>query len=107
MKLKDELSERQNSVLAFIEVNKTVSAVQIREHIQQSIGDITKMTVSSDLERLLELHFIEKQGAGRAVTYQLLSRYSIIKKIDVEKYFSWMLTSEKYMKNSILMSLVR
>ena len=31
---------------------------------------------------------IERQGAGRAVVYQLSSQYSILKKIDVEKYFA-------------------
>lgn len=88
MKLKDELNERQNAIVAFIEANKSVSAVQILGHIQQNIGNVTKMTVSRDLEKLLELNLIEKQGAGRVVTYQLSSRYSIVKKIDVEKYFS-------------------
>jgi Fic family protein len=88
MKSKDELNERQDAILNFIEANKTVSAGQILEHIQKNVGNVTKMTVSRDLEKLLELNLIEKQGAGRAVTYQPSSRYSIVKKIDIEKYFS-------------------
>lgn len=84
MKSKAKLNERQNVILAFIEENKGVSIAQIVEHIDQ----IPRITISRDLEKLLELNLIERQGAGRAVTYQLSSRYSIVKEIDVEKYFS-------------------
>lgn len=87
--LKDKkLNKRQDSILAFIEANKAVSVGQIFEHIQRGVGGVVKMTISRDLEKLFELNLIEKQGAGRAVTYQLSSRYSIVKKIDVGKYFS-------------------
>jgi Fic family protein len=37
---------------------------------------------------MLDLNLIERQGAGRAVVYQLSSRYTLLKKIDVEKYFT-------------------
>lgn len=87
-KLKNKLSERQNTILAFIEVGKSASIGQIFEHIQKDLGQITKITISRDLEKLLGLGFIERQGAGRAVVYKLSSEYPIIKKIDVEKYFS-------------------
>jgi Fic family protein len=87
MKSKDALNERQDAILNCIEAMKAVSAGQILEHIQKHIGNVTKMTVSRDLEKMLAFNLIERRGAGRAVTYQLSSRYPIIKKIDVEKYF--------------------
>jgi len=87
-KLKNKLSERQNAILAFIEIGKSASIGQIFKHIQKDLGQITKITISRDLEKLLGLGFIERQGAGRAVVYKLSSEYPIIKKIDVEKYFS-------------------
>lgn len=85
---KNKRNKRQDVILAFIEENKAVSIGQIFEHIQQNIGSVTRVTISRDLEKLLELNFIERQGAGRAVIYQTSSQYSIIRKIDVEKYFS-------------------
>jgi Fic family protein len=89
MQLKNEkLNERQSAILAFIEANKKASIGQIIEHIQQNIGDVTRITISRDLEKFLNLSLIERQGAGRAVTYQPSSQYSIVRKIDVEKYFS-------------------
>lgn len=84
----NKLNKRQDAILAFIEVNKTASIGQIFEHIRKSLGELTRITISRDLEKMLELKLIERQGAGRAVIYLPSSQYSILKKIDVEKYFS-------------------
>jgi len=89
MRAKNEkLNERQNAILSFIEANKTASIGQIIEHIQQNIGNVTRITISRDLEKMLESNLIERQGAGRSVIYQPSPQYSILKKIDVEKYFA-------------------
>lgn len=88
MAINNKLNKRQDTILAFIEANKTASIGQIFEHIRESLGEVTRITISRDLEKILELNLIERQGAGRAVVYQLSSQYSTLKKIDVEKYFS-------------------
>lgn len=89
MKPKNEkLNKRQDAILAFIEANESVSVGQILEHIRQSVGDVSKMTISRDLEKMLGLNLIERRGAGRAVIYRPSPQYSVIKKVDVEKYFS-------------------
>jgi Fic family protein len=89
MKPKNEkLSKRQDAILAFVESSESASIGQIQEHIQRSLESVTKMTISRDLEKMLEMNLIERQGAGRAVFYQLSAQYSILKKIDVEKYFA-------------------
>lgn len=82
------MNKRQDIILAFIESNKSVSGGQILEYIQQSVGDVTKMTITRDLDKLLELNLIERRGSGRAIVYSPSSQYSILKKIDVEKYFA-------------------
>lgn len=87
--LKDKkLNKRQDLILAFIETNKAVSVGQIFEHINHGVGSVVKMTISRDLEKMLDLNLIERRGVGRGITYQLSSQYSTVKKIDVEKYFS-------------------
>lgn len=89
MKPKSEkLNKRQDAILALIEANKPVSAGQIWEHIERSLEAVTKMTISRDLDRLIELNLVERQGVGRAIQYQPSAQYSILKKIDVEKYFA-------------------
>ncbi|MFA5872103.1 MAG: Fic family protein [Parcubacteria group bacterium] len=85
----NKLNERQSAILAFIEANESVSIGQIFKYIQKTIGDITRITVSRDLEKMLELNLIERQGESRrTAVYQLSSQYSILKRIDVEKYFT-------------------
>jgi Fic family protein len=85
----NKLNERQNAILVIISANKFVSIGQIFEHIQKDFEKITRITVSRDLEKLLKLNLIEKQGESkRAVVYQISSQYLILKKIDVEKYFA-------------------
>lgn len=84
----NKLNKRQDAILAFIEGNKTASIGQIFEYVQKSLGEVTRITISRDLEKILELNLIERRGAGRAVVYQPSSQYSILKKIDIEKYFA-------------------
>ncbi|HAI74593.1 MAG TPA: cell filamentation protein Fic [Candidatus Moranbacteria bacterium] len=85
----NELNERQNAILAFVEANESVSIGQIFEHIQKDFEKITRITVSRDLEKLLKFNLIEKQGESkRTIVYKISSQYSTLKKIDVEKYFS-------------------
>ena len=84
----EKLNKRQDLILSFIEEKRTVSVGQIMKQVTKELGQVTRMTISRDLEKMLELNLIERQGAGRAVVYQLSSQYSILKKIGIEKYFS-------------------
>ena len=85
----EKLNKRQEIILSFVEKEGSVSMGQIVERIGKQLGQVTRMTISRDLEKMLELNLIERQGTvGRAVTYQLSFKYPIVKKIDVEKYFA-------------------
>lgn len=86
--ISNKLNIRQDAILTFIEGEKTASIRQIFDHIRKNIGEVTRITISRDLEKMLEMGLIERQGAGRAVVYRLSPQYSILKKIDVEKYFA-------------------
>lgn len=85
----EKLNRRQEIILSLVEKEGSVSVGQIIKQIGKELGQVTRMTISRDLEKMLEFNLLERQGTvGRAVTYQLSSRYPIIKRIDVEKYFS-------------------
>lgn len=83
-----ELNKRQDAVLAFIEEKKAVSIGQIVEYIEKALGTVTRITISRDLKKILDFGLIQRKGAGRSAYYELSLQYSIVKKIDVEKYFS-------------------
>lgn len=95
MAINNKLNKRQDAILAFIEANKTASIGQIFEYVQENLGEITRITVSRDLEKMLKLNLIERQGAGRSVVYHPSSQYSTLKKIDVEEYFAQDLDQRK------------
>ncbi|MDR3558868.1 MAG: hypothetical protein P4L62_04220 [Candidatus Pacebacteria bacterium] len=62
MAINNKLNKRQDAILVFIETNKTASIGQIFEHIQKSIGEVTRITISRDLEKMLELNLIERRA---------------------------------------------
>lgn len=77
--------ERQNKTISFIEEKKEVSASDILSFLSV---DIDRKTLQRDLKNLEEKFLILKKGSGRNTIYSLTSRYEILKKVDVEKYFS-------------------
>lgn len=83
-----ELSKRQDAILSFIEEKGEASTGPIAEYIQATLGDVTRITISRDLEKMLGLGLLERKGAGRSAYYELSAQYSVIKKFNVEEYFS-------------------
>jgi Fic family protein len=95
-----KLNDRQNAILAFVEAKTTVAMGQIFEHIQKNYIKITRITVSRDLDKLLDLGLIERRGdSRRTAVYRLAQQYSVLKTIDVEKYFSFEPEQRKIIKN--------
>lgn len=79
-----QLNKRQDAILSFIEEHETASTGEIAE----ALDSAAKITVVRDLEKLLGHGFITRKGAGRSVRYEISPRYSFIREIDVERYFS-------------------
>ncbi len=77
--------KRQNKIISFIEEKKEVSVSDILSFLNV---DIDRKTLQRDLKDLEERFLIIKKGSGRSTIYSLTSHYEILKKIDVEKYFS-------------------
>jgi Fic family protein len=85
---KNLTNKRQDLILAFIGSLKIVPTAQIIEQIQKEFNATARVTISRDLEKLIQLGFIERQGAGRSITYKLSAQYLIVKDIDVKEYFA-------------------
>ena len=77
--------ERQNKIISFIEEKKEVSISDILSFLSV---EIDRKTLQRDLKELEENFLIVKKGSGRGTTYSLSVHYEILKKIDIEKYFS-------------------
>ena len=85
---KNLTNKRQDSILAFVGSLKIASTAQIIEQVQKDFNGTARITIYRDLQILIQLGFIERQGAGRSVVYKLSAQYSIIKDIDVKEYFA-------------------
>lgn len=78
-----QLNKRQDKILAFINKQGIVSMSQIVIEIKK----VTRITIIRDLEELLRLNLLVRQGAGRGITYSLSPHYDLLKRVEVEKYF--------------------
>lgn len=80
-------NKRQDFIISLLEKSDGFPVSRIMEEIAKNIEKISKITVNRDLEKLIKLGFIKREGRGRAVFYRLSEHYNLIKKIDIEDYF--------------------
>lgn len=83
-----KLNKRQDKILEILDKQGRLFISQILEEIKLSGGEIAKVTVNRDLDRLIKLGLIERKGRGRAAFYELSPRFNLLKEIDPAKYFS-------------------
>jgi Fic family protein len=81
-------TKRQDLIVSYIETQKSVSTGQIIEYIQKELGEVARVTISRDLDKLLRLGLLERQGAGRSIFYKPSAQSRVVKEIDVNSYFS-------------------
>lgn len=72
-------------ILEFLEKNPLSSSKDIYDGISSTKG---YATIKRSLNNLIELNYISKEGKGKGTKYLLSTSYSIIRKIDIEEYFT-------------------
>lgn len=87
MNAKNKLNKRQEKVLNVLEKRDSFLISEIIEEIELTFGNISKITINRDLEKLIKLKLAERTGRGRLSAYRVSRHYGLIKPIDVEKYF--------------------
>lgn len=83
----DTLSKRQAHILEFIRNSEQAGNKEIREHVKERFGDISRVTIVRDIDVLLENKLIEKIGKGRSVYYKEAGGDALLRYIDAEDYF--------------------
>jgi Fic family protein len=81
------LNKRQEYIKEYIENKKKSQIKDILEYVKNNF-DVDRRTIIRDINLLLKLGFVIKEGAGRSISYSISERYYLLKEIDVEKYFS-------------------
>ncbi len=80
-------NKRQDFIASLLEGSAGFPISRIKEEVAKNIEKVSKITVNRDLEKLIKLGLLKREGKGRAVLYRLSEHYNLVRKIDVENYF--------------------
>jgi len=84
---KEITSKRQDNILTLLDSGEPLHISQIISGAAVKHGPVSKITINRDLDKLIRLNYIVRQGKGRAAAYCLSSHYNLVKSIDVLDYF--------------------
>lgn len=82
-----QLTKRQLNILEYIRKNKSAGNQEIQKYLEKSFGDVSRVTVVRDLNKLLRARLIGKKGKGRNVRYEELAKSRILTYFDIDEYF--------------------
>jgi len=80
----DKINSRQQRILGILKPSQTIGPKEILDKLDQ---DVSIITVSRDLSRLVELKYLHRLGQGPATRYSLLPKSLFFRPIDYKKYF--------------------
>jgi Fic family protein len=83
-----KLNNRQNKIIEYISNHANVGNMEIVNFVNKQGEKISRFTVIRDLDILLKDGWIIKNGQGRSIYYEAKNKNSLLKFINVEKYFS-------------------
>jgi Fic family protein len=96
------MNSLENSILTYLENNPSSSSKEVFEGLDGTKG---YATVKRCLTHLIELHYVSKEGAGKATTYRLSDSYAVTKPIDLDAYFEQDI-DERIIQSSFNFSLI-
>lgn len=80
-------NKRQDFIIALLEKSGDLSISKIIEAVRKNIEVISKMTAHRDIEGLIKLGLMRREGKGRAVFYRLSEHFRLVKPMPVDDYF--------------------
>ena len=95
----EKLSKRQFKILEFIRAQEMAGNKDIKEFLIKEFGEISRVTVTRDLDNLLKNNLLTKKGKGRSVLYEEKIQNELLKYIDVENYFQKNVDKRKVREN--------
>ena len=83
-----QLTKRQQYIYSLIQSKGPVSNNEIRNYSGNIFENVSRVTITRDIAKLLSLKLIIKKGAGRSTVYKDISKKILLKKIDPFIYFN-------------------
>lgn len=82
-----KLNEREEIILDILERSGSFLISEILSEVKNISGDISKVTINRDLNKLIKLGFVVRKGKARAAMYDISKHYNLIKPVRIEEYF--------------------
>ncbi|MEK7175302.1 MAG: Fic family protein [Patescibacteria group bacterium] len=82
-----QLNKRQSDILYLIRVHEKLSNQEIKIRLEETFGEISRVTITRDIRVLLNKNLIKKNGRGRNVYYLEVVSNPALSYLDVANYF--------------------
>jgi len=83
-----KITHRQNLIIDFIRKKGVASNKEIKEYLQEKIGQLNRVTIVRDLEVLIVQGLIKQIGKGRNIRYKENIENKLLTFFNVEEYFN-------------------
>jgi len=83
-----KITQRQNLIIVFIRERGEVGNKEIKEYLQEKIGQLNRVTIIRDLEVLKSQNLIKQTGRGRNIKYKENIENKLLIFFDPEGYFN-------------------
>ena len=83
-----ETNKRQEAILSYVSQRDELSVSSALEFLKKDFKKVSRITIIRDLRFLVKKGFLLRQGAGRTTKYIFTQKYKLIKKSNVQEYFS-------------------
>jgi len=83
----NKLTLRQKTILEFVRSKIKASNREIKEYLEDKIGKVDRATIVRDIDTLIKLKLLVKEGAGRSVVYSEKTINPLLTYFDPEEYF--------------------
>ena len=82
-----QTNKRQDFIVELLEKRGNLAISQIIEEVAKNVKKTSKMTANRDLDGLIKLGLVRREGKGRAALYRQTENFRLIKQIPVDDYF--------------------
>jgi len=83
-----KITRRQNLIIDFIRGKGESSNKEIKEYLQEEIGELDRVTIIRDLDVLMSQNLVKQTGKGRSVRYKENIDNKLLTFLNVEEYFN-------------------
>ena len=80
-----QINSRQQKILVFLSTNPNSTRSQIEESLNEE--EVSKITIIRDLNHLIEFGWVQQEGGGKYVTYNLIEGRELLIPVNLDKYF--------------------